>query len=99
MICEFINVLVAPVSKAKRTIMSPAGPNKRTGTMIKPWLGSKPKVITRSRCLWGDVQRKEWRNGPALARAPCGKPHRDPCYATTRSRELPLGTRLRQDHR
>ena len=27
MISEFINVLVASVSKAKRTIMSPAGPN------------------------------------------------------------------------
>ena len=42
MISEFINVLVAPVSKAKRTIISPAGPNKRTGTMIRPWLGLKP---------------------------------------------------------
>ena len=70
------------MSNARRNTALPEGPHNSARTMINPCCGSNGKLIIRLPCLEPSCLYTVWQTVWDATPRLCGRPHRDPYYAS-----------------
>src|ERR1035441_7621250 len=90
-IATLTNVLVAPVSRAKRRMALPLGPLSSAPMTMRPSRGVNEKLTTRSQCPEASCPCRQSQTVWGGSRRLGGRPPRDPCHARAPFRCEPPG--------
>src|ERR1035437_1532144 len=90
-IATLTNVLVAPVSRAKRRMALPLGPLSSAPMTMRPRAGVNEKLTTQSQYPEASCPCRQSQTAWGGSRQPGGRPPRDPCHARAPFRSEPPG--------